>query len=654
MRLSINRIVFTLAAFLIIAGSALMTTTSSAQSGFATNTPAADAAEETPATPEAPSQPVIFATNTPDAPADAQSPVIPARDIRTPEASLFNYALRQWFESDLLDRIYEQIDTLNAGDTQAARALQISLYELERRFAGAPRTLAARQTLIEAMFDAPAGTVDMRSIVRPYIEAKLNDRNGETQFEVDGFFIAVQPALLDSTPPLDAVVRVVYPAEAAGSDIQPLYEDIILATTGTAGTMSVLPVDYDLPAVPFGNVERMSLLRVQDVNRDGLDEAVIIVDDGMVNERMLILGVRAGTASNLVQPGQDIRLGQQLEWDVDNEDNPSPELRILHYREESTPPDFPCLSQIPVTWAYSNNYYRPSTADNDRYELQDSLGCTLHDAEPFFTREPAEGIQEISDALNQYSITAPGAERALMTLAMLYTLDGQIDMARQTAQSVLPAGDPSQSWAGQQSTALLDALSVQANTALDVCEALVIASDEPACEVDEVLERFFTLITLNADEELIPQLENYGFPIEMTAPVSQVGRADRTVVLFDIEDSGWWGFARTRTGEYVAERAESPLPEPVTTVNTPVIAAPPNAYTELVINDDPRSALALIETTERNNPGAPLAPDARYLIALSNDLIGNRDAARQGYYNLWSAAPETIWGQLAADHLELR
>src|SRR5690606_21322858 len=158
-----------------------------------------------------------------------------------------------------------------------------TLFELERRFPGAPTSDAERERLIQAMLSAPRGTVDMRSVVRPWVLTQLNARTGQTEFEVDGFYISSQPALLNSTPPLDSVVRVVYPAEAATAGVLPLYAEFLLALRDGDGGYNLLPTAYDLPAVPYGDIARVAQIRLQDVNRDGLDEAVLLVDDGQIN-----------------------------------------------------------------------------------------------------------------------------------------------------------------------------------------------------------------------------------------------------------------------------------------------------------------------------------------------------------------------------------
>jgi len=44
----------------------------------------------------------------------------------------------------------------------------------------------------------------------------------------------------------------------------------------------------------------------------------------------------------------------------------------------------------------------------------------------------------------------------------------------------------------------------------------------------------------------------------------------------------------------------------------------------------------------------------RYLQALGYDLLADRITARQSYLSLWLDNTESIWGQLAAVHLERR
>lgn len=619
-------------------------------SPFATNTPAA------PSSSGGSTGGALFATNTPPGAADPVPTVsTPTPAPRGPEAALDFYASRLWLEGPMIDLIARQIAALSGGGLDAQRALQLSLYELEKRFPGAPRNVEDRQRLIRAMLLAPSGTVDMRSMIRPYLEAEINRRPNETTILFENFRIDLINANFDGgTSGLDAVVHLLYPAGAADAPATTVYEEYLIATRDTQGRLRFLPTDYELPALPFGGVRALRLQAVADVNRDGLDEVALLVDDGEINQRLFILGARNGRVLDLAAPGTPVRIGGILSWPFDNPDAPDTTLRAINLRAEALPPDWPCLSQIEVTWSYSSNFYRPATTLNARYERQDTLACALLSAEPLFLLDPSQIRERVLTALSSYPPGAPGTPRAQLVLAMSFVLNGQLDEARSQAQAVLAAAQPD-TWEEGAASALLLALEDGSKTALDICEAAGVAVAAPPCDINSVLERYFTLVTLSTSEDLVAQLINAGFPVVDVARVSQLGRADRTVVRFDLFGSGWWGFSAQRDGTYRAERAETP-PEFVTVIERRITSlnVPATAYTALLVNDNPRDALNILDTLERNNPGVPRGADMRYMRALALDLQANRSEARRLFYELWRDEPGSLWGQLAAEHLERR
>jgi hypothetical protein len=71
-----------------------------------------------------------------------------------------------------------------------------------------------------------------------------------------------------------------------------------------------------------------------------------------------------------------------------------------------------------------------------------------------------------------------------------------------------------------------------------------------------------------------------------------------------------------------------------------------------LLNNDPAQVLTLLSNLQRESPNALIAADTRYIVAFSYDLLGNRDEARTRYYEIWRDLPQTIWGQLAAAHLQ--
>ncbi|MCA9916077.1 MAG: hypothetical protein KC496_22130, partial [Anaerolineae bacterium] len=158
---------------------------------FATNTPSSPlfatntAAAPVVASPTTAPMMQDFATNTPS----GEPTEIPSPTPLGPAQAAFNYSLRIWVQADLVDLVYQQILALQPEDAAAQRALQMTLYELERRFPDAPRDMAQRQRIIEAMLAAPIGSIDMRGMVRPYIQAAVNEHAGENEFTVDGFSV---------------------------------------------------------------------------------------------------------------------------------------------------------------------------------------------------------------------------------------------------------------------------------------------------------------------------------------------------------------------------------------------------------------------------------------------------------------------------------
>lgn len=616
-----------------------------AAQGIATNTP-----PPAPPTANAP----MFATNTPPSePAfiSPNTPVPTAVIPQPPSAPLDNYALQLWLEGDVIELALDQIDALDTSDTDTQHAVQLTLYELGRRFPGAPNRPADLDSLIAAVLAAPIGTVDMRPLVHPYIEAALNQNGVTGDFSIGNFNVSVTSANLDGRAGQDAVLQI---TALANESAVVQYDEIVLATQNESGQYQILPIGYDLPAVPFGSTRLVRLQRVADVNRDGLDEAVIEVQDDGPGVHLYIVANRNNQATDLVMPGEEIRVGEFVDWPVSNPEISNPELSVIEVATVSESPDWPCLAQIPVTWTYTNNFYRPSTALNAQMANQDSLGCHLLAAEPILANEPNVAIDLLNSALEQYGFDVAGGRRALMVLAMAYTINGQLDDAMAIAQSVAPVGG-GDSWIAQQSQALLNAIAVPSNTALDICEALVAASDAPACNTDAVLAFYFTRVTLSTEQDLAVQLNTVNLPVVEVVPLTELGRANRLAVQFDIIGASWWAFAPdARSQTYSAEISEPPAGFEVVQPRSTILEVPDSVYEALLVDDDPPTALNILDTLVANNPNASLTPEAMFIRALCYDLLGSRADARVTYYDIWSRYPLTLWGQLAGKHLELR
>lgn len=624
---------------------------------FATNTPVLDPVLPAATTTPAPAGTALFATNTPENASPmldfaTNTPVGGATAVPTatrvgPQAAAFNYSLNIWLERDLVDLVVQQIQGVTADDEDAQLALQLSLYELERRFPGAPRDRELRRQIVNAMIAAPTGIIDMRSMVRPFIEDALNETPDAMEFAVEGFQVVLTSANLDNRGEMDALVNIVYQ-----QDGELLYDDYVLALR-EGSTYRFLPDSHGLFAAPFGDIRSIAVDRISDVNRDALDEVVLRVDDGRLNQRLYILGVRNDEVLDLVPSGQEIRLSEIISWPTGDPDEDDPVLRVIVQRAESQPPDWPCVSQQAFDWTYELNFYRVSSALNARFERVDSLGCTLLEAEPIFERPPEEAISLVENALLDYTFEAEGTQRALLTLAMLYVLQGRVSDAQATAQAVLPAGEVD-SWAHQQASAMLEALGVSGNTALDICAALAAASQAPACDIDAVLGRYLESVPLSTDADLVMQLEEAGLPVTLSVQVSELGRAERTVVNFELAGISWWAFRAERDGTYAGEpTAPPPGYETVPLAEQPV-EVPQAAFDALFVNDDPAEALTVIETLLSTVEDRSLSPAGLYLQALSYDLLADREDARLTYYAVWSRYPTTIWGEIASRHLELR
>jgi len=85
-----------------------------------------------------------------------------------------------------------------------------------------------------------------------------------------------------------------------------------------------------------------------------------------------------------------------------------------------------------------------------------------------------------------------------------------------------------------------------------------------------------------------------------------------------------------------------------------ILTPPQTAYDALLERDNPAEVLNILDTQQRNHPDIPLDSAARFLRALSYDLLADRRHAQPAYYSLWHDDPTSVWGQLAAAHLERR
>lgn len=587
----------------------------------------------------APSQ-QIFVTNTP-------APPDPLRAV--PDAAVDQYALRLWTEPQLINVLTSQLERLVNGDTAQEAAIRYTLYELERRFPQAPRSQEQRAALLDLMLAAPRGALDKRSIVRPYLVLKMDERiseinpNTENTLTIDNFLVQTVPFNLNGDDEPDALVTVRYPAEAVTPE-EIRYKDFWLAEAVAENGFRLPPSSPSLPAAPFNEIEDIQILRADDVNGDTLDELAITVDRGGLNDEILIYGWRNGQVSSLVAPDQSILYGEFIDWD-------SPTLNVAQYRQESERWD--CISRLPVQWRWETNFYRLAEPLNPTYSTLGTVGCALHRAEPIFSRPFAEGIEVVSAIVNDGGLNPTGTNAGGMALAMLYLLDGQRSAAEEQTASLLQRADSDPELAQQidifASTAGQDDVSPA-----EVCAALLFFDQNGPCNMDQVIERILRDTPIPRESDLEAQLEARGLPVLEIVTVSQIGRADRQVVNFNLIGSSWWAFAPTDPVAWVSEITEPPVAFADATLPAALIQPPAAAYEALFERNDPVRVLTVLENALLQNPDAPFSAEARFMQALSYDLSGDRPAARQAYYNLWVEFSSSAWGQLAGAHLERR
>lgn len=575
----------------------------------------------------------IFATNTPRPP----QPV-----ITTPSAPINRFVLRPWREADLVEVLYTRVRQLTPSATELQKAVRLTQYELERRFPGAPHDLSARERLLQAMLSAPVGTVDIRPVLRPFIEALVNQQSGGlASFSHGDLQIDVLPANLNGTEPRDAVLHV-YKSDADGNL---LYNEYVPLVAQADQSWRVL-ASPDLPAAPLGKVRSLELMGVGDFNSDGLDELAVSLDDGELNRELRIFGWRGGSLVNLAQPGMTIRYGQIDTWMTDGN-----ALEVRVFREESA--EWECLGEQGITWRWTANFYRP-TPDADGFYFQNTANCLLYGAEPLFAMPIDEARMTINDILpfvpseNDYA-----AQRARMIDAMLQALDGDTGGALAAALELESSAEPS-SWLEEQATAFVAALTTPGTTMVQVCAALSEASQYGACNVDDVLSRIFEERPILRSRDIDEQLAELGITVQSQTTLSTVGRADRQAVRFTLAGEHWWAFAPLDPEFYTAERIDPLVSNAPILPPLPVISAQENLYNALLVDNNPGAALTLIQDMMLSNPQAALSSEMRYLQALCLDLLNDRTRAREAHYNLWLQNPQSVWGQLAAEHLEQR
>lgn len=571
--------------------------------------------------------PLAFPTNTPRP---------PQRLAATPDAPATQYALRLWQEADFVEMLRGYIQRFDVADYEPA--IRLMQYELQQRFAGAPRSAVQRGELLRTMLAAPAASIDERLVVRPYIVDYLNATIGPPQqptaLEYQGFEIDITPANIDGREPLDAVLHIRY---------GDLYEDYFMVR-GTETGYELLAAEPPLPAAPLDEITSLELLRLDDINADGYDELALAVDDGQLNRVLRIVGWRGDRPVELTERG--LRFTEVAAWPDAAGD---PLVTTLRRVASGA---WQCYETQDILSTWERGQFVPAL-DPEGAFFENTANCAFYGFEPFFSRPVEDALFDVENMLNfAEDPAAYPAQRARMIQAMLLLADDRPEEALALVDDLAAQAEPD-SWLDGQVAAFRAAQAEPGTTTVRVCAALAAADIFGACDVDGLLERIFTEQPLSRAEPLEDQLAALGIPILNRTTQSQIGRADREVLTFDLAGPRYWAFAPLDRDFYTAEKLPAGpgfIPAATPPPATPDVLLQP-VYNALFVRDEPAAALSLISNLP---PYAVDEPQVRYVAALIRDLLGDRAPAKQAYYDLWLAAPETIWGQLAADHLERR
>jgi len=105
---------------------------------------------------------------------------------------------------------------------------------------------------------------------------------------------------------------------------------------------------------------------------------------------------------------------------------------------------------------------------------------------------------------------------------------------------------------------------------------------------------------------------------------------------------------------YVAERIQPPPGYEATPPRAARRLDVPPLAIEAFLRGEYPTTLVTLDNAARTQPALPPTPAFLYLRALTQELLGQRVVARAEYYALWTAYPTSVWGRLAAAHLERR
>jgi hypothetical protein len=588
-----------------------------------------------------------LATNTPRI-LPTNTPRPPEATPMMPDAALDFYALRLWDERGLVELLTAQVRALREGDADSALAVRLLQHALDVRFPGAPRDPTQRAALLDVMLAAPLGSVDMREMARRHLIDVLSAQQVSLDEPIDlivgDWLHVITPANVDNRPPADAMVVSSYGMDFA---MPKPYTDAVFVTGAPGQGYRLFEADY--PAAPLGDVVRLPTAVLADANADGLDDLVVSIHTGVANnggsfnDEMRIYGWRGDAVVNLIAPGESVRYRsirfQGDQWLTNGR------FTVDVARTESA--RWGCVAQQPVEWAWVLNNFRPESRGT--FVEQPSLGCTVFDLGDLFATPLDDAIEQVEDAFGRAATTDPTAGRVQLGLAVLLAMRGDEERA---LQLVGDYGDPDL----QAQAAALRRGIADGDTQAQLCAAVVAAAASPEsalCDMDGVLARLFSEAPLRRDDDLEAQLEALGIRVRERTTIQQVGRLDRQAFRFNLAGSGWWAFAPLEAETYTAE----PIPTPPgfePSARTPRILDVPDAALDALLRGDTTAALVALENARQSLPGVPATAAFDFLRVLTLDLAANRTEARTGYYALWTRDPGSVWGQVAAAHLERR
>lgn len=558
------------------------------------------------------------------------------------------YAMRLWQEGDLVDVFISQLRRLNAGEDVPVVALQLTQYELEQRFPGAPRDAATRERVLNLMLDAPRGSVDMRDYARPFVVRQINTQaipaNLEVSVTLAGFLVETIPANANGDAFGDFFVYARFPAD---EEHPALYEEYFPVLGTESGAYFLPPISAAWPAAPLGDIDGVELVRTGDLNADGLDEIAVSVERDALNRELVIAEWRNGEVISLVQPDTPLLYAEITDWPQN-----STALVVDTYRLESA--RWGCVSESSQPWAYRSNFFRPVQTMTATFSLLDSIGCELFAAEPVFEGPVGDSIDTVLGALARADDpTTPDYARAGMALALLYIVDGQPAQATQQIDLLRGFATGNEWLTGQIDTFTSTLDSDPDISPVELCARLTLRDETAACDVDQLLARLFEAEPIPRGSDLVEELEARGLTVLDRIDRNEVGRLPRQLVNFNLTGASWWEFVASDPDFLVPSIAEAPpaLGEAIFPVG--LTNVPQSIYNTLLIEGNPAAALVALNNIAADAE-VPLSASARYLRALLYDLLNDRQSAKQAYFDLWGDFPNSHWGQLAGAHLEPR